>query len=171
MSYFVFCLLNEFRLSESDLKLVWANRSSSPILLSSYARGLPILLQSVPNWHTENIKMICSIIDRWPKVDPLFGLELLDCQFPDGYVRNKAAEILSELSEDDFIDLLPQLVQVLYCSCYYQIMNSEHYNEYCTNYIISLQALKHEFYLSSPLSKLLLERVAMSPRIAHYLYW
>jgi phosphatidylinositol-4-phosphate 3-kinase len=58
-------------------------------------------------------------------------------------VRKKAVEIISNLSEDDFIDLLPQLVQ----------------------------SLKYDNYLNSPLSKLLLEKVVSSPRIAHYLYW
>jgi hypothetical protein len=51
---------------------------------------------------------------KWPsEVIPEYGLEILDGQFPDGVVRKKAVEIISNLSEDDFIDLLPQLVQVV----------------------------------------------------------
>jgi hypothetical protein len=102
------------RLLPSDNKLIWTHCWSIPYLLSSHARGLPTLLQSVPNWYGEDLKLLYSVLLKWPsEVIPEYGLEILDGQFPDGVVRKKAVEIISNLSEDDFIDLLPQLVQVV----------------------------------------------------------
>ena len=54
-----------------------------------------------------------QLLAQWTDdVDPSFGLEILDSQYPDSCVREKATKIISKLSEDDFIDLLPQMVQV-----------------------------------------------------------
>lgn len=65
------------------------------------------------------------------------------CSFPDCQVRQKAVSWIQELSSDELVDYLPQLVQ----------------------------ALKHETYEASPLARLLLERGLTSPRVAHHLYW
>lgn len=50
---------------------------------------------------------------------------------------------IRELSNDELVDYLPQL----------------------------LQALKHETYETSPLAIFLLERALLSPRVAHHIYW
>lgn len=50
---------------------------------------------------------------------------------------------IQDLSSDELVDYLPQLVQ----------------------------ALKNETYEASPLARLLLERALTSPRVAHCLYW
>ena len=63
--------------------------------------------------------------------------------FPDIHVREMAIEWLSNVSADDFVDFLPQL----------------------------LEALKHETWTASPLAKLMLERSLASPRVSHSLYW
>lgn len=54
-----------------------------------------------------------------------------------------AVSWIQDLSSDELVDYLPQLVQ----------------------------ALKNETYEASPLARLLLERALTSPRVAHYLYW
>lgn len=54
-----------------------------------------------------------------------------------------AIKWIHELSNDELVDYLPQLIQ----------------------------ALKHETYETSPLSKFLLERALLSPRVAHHIYW
>ncbi|XP_076625671.1 phosphatidylinositol-4-phosphate 3-kinase catalytic subunit Pi3K68D isoform X4 [Colletes latitarsis] len=63
--------------------------------------------------------------------------------FPDMKVREMAVVWIRELSNDELVDYLPQL----------------------------LQALKHETYESSPLTRFLLERALLSPRVAHHIYW
>lgn len=132
-----------YRLKEEDQRLVWSHRNSTPTLLSSYARGLPTLIQSLPSWHPQEIEKLQIILLQWPVSDPTHGVELLDSQYADSKVRQKAAEMISGLSEDDFIHLLPQIVQ----------------------------SLKHDCYLSSAMSELLLKQAITSPRISYYLYW
>lgn len=58
-------------------------------------------------------------------------------------VRELAVSRIRELTNDELIDYLPQL----------------------------LQALKHETYEASPLARFLLERALLSPRVAHHVYW
>lgn len=58
-------------------------------------------------------------------------------------VRSLAVRWIHDISSDELVDYLPQLVQ----------------------------ALKHETYETSPLASFLLERSLTSPRVAHYLYW
>ncbi len=87
-----------------------------------------------------------AIFVRKPLVTPhtaLISASLSIFSFPDSYVRDIAVQWLSEVSNDDFVDYLPQL----------------------------LEAVKHETWSASPLAKLLLERSLESPRVAHSLYW
>ncbi|XP_011404735.1 PREDICTED: phosphatidylinositol 4-phosphate 3-kinase C2 domain-containing subunit beta-like [Amphimedon queenslandica] len=131
-------------LSEDDKKWVWAHRSSCPSVLCSHARGLPLLLSVVPSWHSSNLSTVYQLLAQWSNdIHPTYGLELLDSQYPDSVVRKKATDIVSQLSEDDFIDLLPQLVQ----------------------------SLKYDNFLVSPMINLFISKVTTSPRIAHFLYW
>ena len=58
-------------------------------------------------------------------------------------VREMAISWIRELSNDELVDYLPQL----------------------------LQALKHETYEASSLARFLLERALLSPRVAHHIYW
>lgn len=63
--------------------------------------------------------------------------------FPDMKVREMAVGCIRELSSDELVDYLPQL----------------------------LQAMKHETYETSPLARFLLERALLSPKVAHHIYW
>ena len=58
-------------------------------------------------------------------------------------VREMAVNRIRELTNDELVNYLPQL----------------------------LQALKHETYEASPMSRFLLERALLSPRVAHHIYW
>lgn len=58
-------------------------------------------------------------------------------------MRRVAVTWIQDLSSDELVDYLPQLVQ----------------------------AVKHETYETSPLARLLLQRALTSPRVAHHLYW
>ena len=58
-------------------------------------------------------------------------------------MRQIAIEWLSNITNDDFVMILPQL----------------------------LEALKHETWNTSPLAKLMLERSLMSPKVSHALFW
>ena len=69
--------------------------------------------------------------------------EIYFYSFPDMQVREMAVNRIRELTNDELVDYLPQL----------------------------LQALKHETYEASPLAKFLLERALLSPRVAHHVYW
>ncbi|TRY73729.1 hypothetical protein TCAL_06692 [Tigriopus californicus] len=79
----------------------------------------------------------------WKRPEPMDILQLFLPIFPDDRVRRCAIEWMAEMTNDEIIDYLPQL----------------------------LEALKHETWSNSPLACLLLERSLTSPRIAHYLYW
>lgn len=100
------------RLKEEELILLWRNRGALPSLLHRTARGLPALLQAMPQKQLDEIALVHHLLAEWPMAEPIYGLELLDSQFADGLVRSKAVEWLRNLPTDDLIDLLPQLTQV-----------------------------------------------------------
>ena len=67
-------------LSSEDRTLIWQTRLSCSSHLSNYPRGLPLVLQSTPYWHTDALVDIWSITKSWPLIEATFGLELLDPQ-------------------------------------------------------------------------------------------
>lgn len=71
------------------------------------------------------------------------GIKKSNSSFPDMKVRELAVSRIKDLTNDELVDYLPQL----------------------------LQALKHETYEASPLARFLLERALLSPRVAHHVYW
>lgn len=92
---------------------MWSHRNSLPTLIASFARGLPIFAQSIPSWsHPDQVAKLHALLSQWPVIDPAHGLELLDPQYSDMKVREKACEMIDEFCEDDFLDLLPQILQV-----------------------------------------------------------
>ncbi len=104
--------MSRISLKDKDLTLVWSHRNSLSSLLSPFARGLPIFAQSIPTWDLNNQKKFHNLLSLWPICDPSHGLELLGSQYCDIKLRLKATEMISQYSEDDFLDLLPQLLQV-----------------------------------------------------------
>ncbi|KAG8329500.1 Phosphatidylinositol 4-phosphate 3-kinase C2 domain-containing subunit alpha [Homalodisca vitripennis] len=101
------------------------------------------------------------------------------CSFPDCEVRRVAVSWIEDLSSDELVDYLPQLVQAFlyfFPDCevrrvavsWIQDLSSDELVDYLPQLV---QALKHETYEASPLARLLLERALTSPRVAHHLYW
>eukprot|EP00094_Tigriopus_californicus_P006951 TCALIF_06692-PA protein Name:"Similar to Pik3c2a Phosphatidylinositol 4-phosphate 3-kinase C2 domain-containing subunit alpha (Mus musculus)" AED:0.07 eAED:0.07 QI:217/0.70/0.61/1/0.64/0.55/18/0/1515 len=95
------------------------------------------------SWDLDTLPELYAFLQMWKRPEPMDILQLFLPIFPDDRVRRCAIEWMAEMTNDEIIDYLPQL----------------------------LEALKHETWSNSPLACLLLERSLTSPRIAHYLYW
>ena len=84
------------------------------------------------------------MLNNWPPVEPTSALELLNSCYSDGFVRSWAVRRIEQMSDDQLLQSLLQLVQVL----------------------------KFDGYACSPLSRLLLYRALRSPlTIGHRLFW
>lgn len=111
--------------------------------LQSLPHALPKVLHAAHSWDFASLVDLHALIQSWQPLKPLQALELLLPRYPDLEVRSQAVKWLSPMPNDQLVDFLPQI----------------------------LQALKHDTYEASPLSRLLLSRSLESPRIAHHLYW
>ena len=112
-----------------------------------YLRGvcgaLPKVLLAARSWDPKSLPSLYGLIESWPQPDIIDILQLFLPIFPDTVVRAAAVSWLSSLPSDQLLDFLPQLVE----------------------------AVKHETWSASPLSRLLIERSLTCPRICHNLYW
>ena len=112
-----------------------------------YLRGvpgaLPKVLLAARSWDPRSLSSLYGLVESWPAPDTIDILQLFLPIFPDTYVRSAAVTWLSSLPSDQLLDFLPQLVE----------------------------AVKHETWSASPLSRLLIERSLTCPRICHNLYW
>ncbi|KAM4018291.1 LOW QUALITY PROTEIN: phosphatidylinositol 4-phosphate 3-kinase C2 domain-containing subunit alpha [Anomaloglossus baeobatrachus] len=127
-------------MSKEDKCFVWEKRAHCHL----HKDRLPKILASAPKWDVAYLGDIYALIHSWPPLTPVCALELLNSRFADGVVRSAAVGWIQEgMSDDELVDLLPQLVQ----------------------------ALKSEIRLDSDLVRLLLCRALGSVRVAHYLYW
>ncbi|NXX43459.1 P3C2G kinase, partial [Tricholaema leucomelas] len=126
-------------LSEQQRRILWFYR----YCCSHQNCSLPLLLGSAPSWDRTTLSEVHAVLSRWRFSSPLEALGLLTFSFPDQDVRRAAAQQLGNMSNDELLEYLPQLVQVL----------------------------KFEWSLESPLVKLLLTRSLQSIQVAHQLYW
>ena len=112
--------------------------------LKNVAGALPKVLLSAHSWDYLCLPGLYGLLEYYQKPEAMDILQLFLPCFPDVKVRQTAIDWLSEkVMDDDMVDFLPQLIE----------------------------ALKHETWTASPLSKLLLSRSLTSPRLAHSLYW
>ncbi|KAL9702173.1 hypothetical protein quinque_005691 [Culex quinquefasciatus] len=111
--------------------------------LHSLPHALPKILHAAHSWDYACLADLHALLKSWSAMTPVQALELLLPRYPDLEVRRQAVEWISHMPNDEFVDYLPQL----------------------------LQALKHDTYEASPLSRLLLQKSLESPRIAHHMYW
>ena len=126
-------------IEEQDQELLWYHRE----YLAGVPQSLPKLLKSV-KWNNRNdVAQMLTLLRTWKKVSPEQALELLDYQYADQNARSYAVECLRELSDNQLLHFLLQLVQVL----------------------------KYESYLDCPLTRFLLERALRNQKIGHYLFW
>ncbi|KAJ3643840.1 hypothetical protein Zmor_026526 [Zophobas morio] len=129
-----------YEIHEQDRKDIW-------ILKEYWKRHhpevLPKLLSSI-DWDTKEVVSEVTLLLRdWPKLPPEKALELLDYAYPDQRVRSFAVECLGNVSDEDLLLYLLQLVQ----------------------------AIKHEMYLECDLVKFLIKRALNNQKIGHYLFW
>ncbi|XP_054734879.1 phosphatidylinositol 4-phosphate 3-kinase C2 domain-containing subunit beta [Anastrepha obliqua] len=120
-------------------EVFWEKR----LYLQSFPYALPKVLHAAHSWDYASLMDLHSLLHSWAPLSPLQALELLLPRYPDAKVREKAAEWISQLPNDQLVDYLPQL----------------------------LQALKHDTYEASAMARFLLCKCLESPRIAHHMYW
>ncbi|NXJ94139.1 P3C2G kinase, partial [Corythaixoides concolor] len=126
-------------LSEQQRRILWFYR----YYCNNQNCSLPLVLGSAPSWDRTTASEMYAVLRRWRFFNPLEALGLLTFSFPDQDIRRTAVQQIENLSNDELLEYLPQLVQVL----------------------------KFEWSLESPLVKLLLNRSLQSIQIAHQLYW
>ncbi|XP_058806071.1 phosphatidylinositol 4-phosphate 3-kinase C2 domain-containing subunit beta isoform X2 [Phymastichus coffea] len=122
-----------------EREILWEKRH----YLHEKPEALPKVLLAAHSWDWACLPDLHASLRVWSPLPSVQALQLLLPCFPDTKVRELAVERIRELTNDELIDYLPQL----------------------------LQALKHETYEASPLARFLLERALISPRVAHYIYW
>ncbi|NXJ02771.1 P3C2G kinase, partial [Psophia crepitans] len=126
-------------LSEQQRRILWFYR----YYCNNQNCSLPLVLGSAPSWDRTTVSEMYAVLRRWRFSNPLEALGLLTFSFPDQDIRKTAVQQIENLSNDELLEYLPQLVQVL----------------------------KFEWSLESPLVKLLLSRSLQSIQVAHQLYW
>ncbi|XP_058661154.1 phosphatidylinositol 3-kinase C2 domain-containing subunit gamma [Ammospiza caudacuta] len=126
-------------LSEQQRRILWFYRYSC----NNQNCSLPLVLGSAPSWDRTTVSEMYALLGAWRFSHPLQALGLLTFSFPDQDIRRAAVQQIENVSNDELLEYLPQLVQVL----------------------------KFEWSLESPLVKLLLSRSLQSIQVAHQLYW
>ncbi|XP_049865129.1 phosphatidylinositol 4-phosphate 3-kinase C2 domain-containing subunit alpha isoform X2 [Pectinophora gossypiella] len=105
--------------------------------------ALPLVLLAATNWYGEQRAQLIALLKLWEKPSPLNAMHLLLPCFPDAAVREIAAKLINQMSDDDLCRVLPQLAQ----------------------------ALRHETFEAGPLAEMLLSRALSAPAVAHRLFW
>ncbi|NXM29317.1 P3C2G kinase, partial [Oxyruncus cristatus] len=126
-------------LSEQQRRILWFYRYHC----NNQNCSLPLVLGSAPSWDRTTVSEMYAVLRSWRFSNPLEALGLLTFSFPDQDIRRTAVQQMENMSNDELLEYLPQLVQVL----------------------------KFEWSLESPLVKLLLNRSLQSIQVAHQLYW
>ncbi|KAI1238754.1 hypothetical protein IHE44_0011840 [Lamprotornis superbus] len=126
-------------LSEQQRRILWFYRTSC----QRQSCSLPLVLGSAPSWDSTTVAEMHTLLRKWAFSSPLEALGLLTFSFPDQDIRRAAVQQIENVSNDELLEYLPQLVQVL----------------------------KFEWSLESPLVELLLNRSLQSIQVAHQLYW
>ncbi|XP_065137966.1 phosphatidylinositol 4,5-bisphosphate 3-kinase catalytic subunit beta isoform isoform X2 [Paramisgurnus dabryanus] len=128
------------QLCENEKDLIWTLRYDCR---ENFPQSLPKLLLSVKWSKHEDMAQLQALLQIWPKLSPRDALELLDFNYPDQYVREFAVNCLKDMSDDELLQYLLQLVQVL----------------------------RYEPYYDCALSRFLLDRAQTSRKIGHFLFW
>ncbi|KAM9581203.1 phosphatidylinositol 3-kinase C2 domain-containing subunit gamma isoform 1-T4 [Guaruba guarouba] len=126
-------------LSEQQKRILWFYR----YYCNNQNCSLPLVLGSAPSWDRMTVSEMYAVLRRWRFSNPLEALGLLTFSFPDKDIRRTAVQQIENMSNDELLEYLPQLVQ----------------------------GLKFEWSLESPLVQLLLNRSLQSIQVAHQLYW
>lgn len=130
--------LNE--IYQNDRDTIWARRKE---ILLSEPDGLPCLLHCVEWKDRDEVAEVTSLLQQWPKVSIERALELLDYAYAEPAVRRYAVDCLQQITDEELLLYLLQLVQ----------------------------AIKHESYLYCYLVEFLLKRALHNQRIGHFFFW
>uniref|UniRef100_A0A7N8XKC8 phosphatidylinositol-4,5-bisphosphate 3-kinase n=1 Tax=Mastacembelus armatus TaxID=205130 RepID=A0A7N8XKC8_9TELE len=128
------------QLCENEKDLIWTLRYDCR---ENFPQSLPKLLLSVKWSKHEDMAQLQALLQIWPKLSPRDALELLDFNYPDQYVREYAVCCLRDMSDEELLQYLLQLVQVL----------------------------RYEPYYDCALTHFLLERAQGNRKIGHFLFW
>ncbi|KFQ40169.1 Phosphatidylinositol 4-phosphate 3-kinase C2 domain-containing subunit gamma, partial [Mesitornis unicolor] len=96
-------------LSEQQRRILWFYR----YYCNNQNCSLPLVLGSAPSWDRTTISEMYAVLMRWRFSNPLEALGLLTFSFPDQDIRRTAVQQIENLSNDELLEYLPQLVQVL----------------------------------------------------------
>ncbi|XP_028274773.1 phosphatidylinositol 4,5-bisphosphate 3-kinase catalytic subunit beta isoform [Parambassis ranga] len=128
------------QLCENEKDLIWTLRHDCH---ENFPQSLPKLLLSVKWSKHEDMAQLQALLQVWPTLSPRDALELLDFNYPDQYVREYAVRCLRDMSDEELLQYLLQLVQVL----------------------------RYEPYYDCALTHFLLERAQGNRKIGHFLFW
>lgn len=131
---------NMYEIHDQDRKNIWQLRY---YWLNHQPEILPKLLYCIDYDKKEDVGAVADILRGWPKLPAEKCLELLDYAYADQEVRSFAVKCLRNLSDEDLLLYLLQLVQ----------------------------AIKHELYLECDLVNFLMQRALRNQKIGHYLFW
>ncbi|XP_066146001.1 phosphatidylinositol 4,5-bisphosphate 3-kinase catalytic subunit delta isoform isoform X1 [Euwallacea fornicatus] len=131
---------NFYDLHDQDRKKMWKYRH---VWLRHMPEIFPRLLNCIDWDKREEVSQVIELLSQWPKLPVEKSLELLDYAYADQEVRKFAVKCLKDVSDEDLLLYLLQLVQ----------------------------AIKHELYLECELTKFLIERALTNQRVGHYLFW
>uniref|UniRef100_A0A3Q3M6F8 phosphatidylinositol-4,5-bisphosphate 3-kinase n=1 Tax=Mastacembelus armatus TaxID=205130 RepID=A0A3Q3M6F8_9TELE len=120
---------NPYTENATALHILFPEYSSHPIVFPPFDKVRQTSLQ--------------ALLQIWPKLSPRDALELLDFNYPDQYVREYAVCCLRDMSDEELLQYLLQLVQVL----------------------------RYEPYYDCALTHFLLERAQGNRKIGHFLFW
>ncbi|GAB6031821.1 hypothetical protein CHUAL_010223 [Chamberlinius hualienensis] len=129
-----------YQLHEQEKELMWFVRKDCLVHRPS---SLSKLLQCL-RWNDYKcVSQMISLLKDWPRLPAENALELLDYAYADLEVRKFAISCLQDISDEDLLLYLLQLVQ----------------------------AVKHESYLYSDLVEFLLQRALNNQKIGHFFFW
>ncbi|CAH0555330.1 unnamed protein product [Brassicogethes aeneus] len=131
---------NSCEIHEQDRKNIWYMRE---YWLQNHPEVLPKLLMCIDWDKREEVFEVSSLLQKWPLLPVEKSLELLDYAYADPEVRSFAVKCLKDVSDEDLLLYLLQLVQ----------------------------AIKHELFLESDLTKFLIQRALNNQKIGHYIFW
>lgn len=128
-----------YRMTTRDKHLMWKYRE----FCKNVPRALPRFLVSVPKANRLAIQEMYRLMKIWAPIKPIDALELLDAKFADSKIRAYAVKRLEELSNEEIVDFLLQLVQ----------------------------ALKYEPYHDTDFARFLLRSALSDKVIGHHFFW
>jgi phosphatidylinositol-4,5-bisphosphate 3-kinase len=127
-----------YRMTKRDKQLMWKYRE----FCKSRPKALPKFLASVPMGDARAVQEMHRLLHIWAPIAPIDALELLDSRFADAQVREYAVRRLEQLSREELLDYLLQLVQVLKYEPYHETA----FAEMLVRAALSNKAIGHHFF-------------------------